>query len=163
MIKNMNLINEKYEGIIKSDYSNRNKNQMFWVYNPIEEDFFLKTCLIWQNIKTDTYEVKIGDDVISLPFNYYIIIGDYDSGLDCICPEEITGRNFQAFTFSNNIDENSWILKDIKIVGVKEDIDFVIPFVKGIFPVLLSDKRAVLVASSDCYNKIKDISMADLI
>jgi hypothetical protein len=160
----MKLINEKYKSIINEDYVDKNEIPMFWVYDPDKADFFIKTCLLWQNIKTDTYKIKIGKDVISIPYNYHIIIGDYDGGLDCISPEEIVGRKFQAFTFSNDIDENSWILDDLRIVGVEQDIDFLVPFVKGIFPILLSDKRAILVSSiGDCYNKIKNISVADLI
>ena len=157
----MKLIDENYNEI--TTMSDTRVANLFWHYDIEHKDFFIRTCPVWYNITSDAYKVKIGKDIISIPYNYYILIGDFDGGLDCISPDEIIGREFQAFTFANNLEDESWILEDIKIVGYEEDVVFVTPFVKGFFPILTSDKRAILVSSTDMYMKIKDMTFSDIL
>lgn len=161
----MILIDEKYKGI--SSFRDHHA-QLFWTYDFSKDDdstldFFLKSCLLWQNVVSDAYQIKVGDDTVWLPYNYFFLLGDFDSGLDCIAPKEILNRPFQAVTFSNTLEEQSMILKDIKIVGYEHDMSFVIPFEKGIFPILVGDNRVILVSAKDFYNKIKDTTLAGMI
>ena len=166
----MILINEKYKGIKK--FNDDHHAQLFWSYDFVKSDdprevkhldFFLKTCLLWQNITSDAYKLKIGDSFVWMPYNYHLLLGDFDSGLDCISPEEILNRPFQAITFPNTLDEHNIILKDIKVVGYESEKNFVVPFEKGIFPILAGKDRAVLVSSKDFYNKIKNTTLSGLL
>ena len=157
----MKLINESY-GEIESLEDNTITN-LFWHYDISKKDFFIMTCKVWYNITSDVYLIKIGNHTIRVPYNYYILIGDYDGGLDCITPEEIVGRDFQAFTFSNTLEDESWTLDEIKIVGYEEDVTFVSPFIKGLYPILISDNRAIMISSTDMYQKIKDFTFSDIL
>jgi hypothetical protein len=167
----MILINERYKGIRKFN-TDEHRAQLFWSYDFIKDgdpkdsknlDFFLRQCLLWQNITSDAYKIRIGDASVWLPFNYHLLLGDFDSGLDCISPQEILNRPFQAITFSNTLDESTIILKDIKVIGYEEERTFIVPFEKGIFPILAGNDRAVLVSSKDFYNKIKNTTLSGLL
>jgi hypothetical protein len=160
----MILLDEKYKGI--TSYKDHHA-QLFWTYDFSKDDsktldFFLKSCLLWQNVISDAYQLKIGEDTVWMPFNYYFLLGDFDSGLDCISPQEIMNRPFQAVTFADNLEESTMILKDINIVGYEENRTFVIPYERGIFPVLVG-KRVILISGKDFYNKIKDTTLAGMI
>lgn len=154
----MKLIDEKYQSVTK--YTTE---QLFWIYDFKQHDFFLKNCLLWHNIRSDAYIIEIGRGILTIPFNYFMMIGDYDGGLDFISPEEVVGREFQAFTFSMNFSESSWDLTRLKIVGYEEDQNFVLPFIKYPFPVSIGNNSAVLVSNSDLYNKLKETSFNDIL
>ena len=154
----MKLIDEKYQAVEK--YTT---DQLFWIYDFKQHDFFLKTCLLWHNIKSDAYIIEIGKGVLSIPFNYFMMIGDYDGGLDFISPDEIVGREFEAFTFSKDFSEASWELTKLKIIGYEENQNFVLPFIKYPFPVSINDTKAILVSNNDLYNKIKETSFGDIL
>jgi len=156
----MHLLDENYKRIETFD---NNKAKLFWTFDMDACDFFLKSCLLWQNITSDAYTLSVGKGSVTIPYNYYIVIGDYDSGFDCITPEEIMGRDFDAYTFSNELTEGSHMLEPIHVTKYEEDVNFVLPFVKSVFPVVISDKRAMFIVNKDSYNRFKDISISDIV
>lgn len=158
----MHLIDEYYQKIEVSDNKN-NKDKMFWTFDVDANDFFLKSCLYWQSVISDAYTLSIGTGTLTLPYNYYIVIGDYDSGFDCITPEEIMGREFDVYTFSNDMSEGSNMLEPVSVIGYEEDVSFVLPFVKSIFPVMISDKRSMFIINKDSYNSFKTLSISDIL
>lgn len=157
----MYLLDENHNSIKNLD--SYIENQYFWIYNFKDTDFYLKNCTLWQNLKSDAYTLQIGKESITLPFNYYIMIGDYDIGLDFITPEEIVGREFDAFVFSNTFDPQSWELVSMKITGYEHDMSFRVPYVKQPFPVALGERTSILVSNSDMYNKIKDLGFTNVV
>ena len=156
----MHLLDENYKRIETFD---NNKAKLFWTFDVDACDFFLKSCLLWQNVTSDAYTLSVGKGSITIPYNYYLVIGDYDSGFDCITPEEIMGRSFEAYTFANNLAEGTHELEHIEITGYNEDVNFVLPFVKSIFPVVVSDKRSMFVINKDSYNKFKELSISEIL
>lgn len=158
----MKLINQYYEAITEEQVLNE-KETMFWEYNINETDFFLKSSLKWYNLKTDVYVLKILEELIYVPANYYIIIGDYDKGLDTIKPLEIVGREFSVLTFSAQLKSNSWELHDLEPVGYEEDYNFVLPDVKAPFPIIVTEKKAILISEKDVYNRLKYLTFSDIL
>jgi len=156
----MHLIDENYGKI--EEFEN-NKNKLFWTFDIEQCDFFLKSCLLWQNITSDAYTLQIGNGTVTLPYNYYIVIGDYDSGFDCITPEEIMGREFDVFTFANDLHEGSHMLEPLQVTGYNEDIVFILPFVKSVFPIMISNTRAMFIINKDSYNKFKELSISEIL
>lgn len=156
----MHLIDENYQRIETFD---NNKEKLFWTFDIEQEDFFLKSCMYWQNITSDAYTLQVGNGFVTLPYNYFIVIGDYDSGFDCITPEEIMGREFDVFTFAHDIHEGSHMLEPLIVTGYEEDVNFVLPFVKSVFPVMISDSRAMFIINKDSYNKFKDLSISEIL
>jgi len=142
----MHLLDENYERIETFD---NNKAKLFWTFDIDSCDFFLKSCLLWQSITSDAYVLSVGNGSVMIPYNYYIVIGDYDSGFDCITPEEIMGREFDAYTFSNDLNEGSHMLEPINVTDYVEDAVFVLPFVKSVFPTTISDKRSMFIINKD--------------
>lgn len=162
----MILLNEEYKGI--KNITDGNTSQLFWVYDTDEtdvkeRDFYLNNVTLWQNVISDAYQLSIGDGTTWLPFNYHILIGDYDSGLDCLTPDEILGRHFQAISFSNELDESTSSLLDIKVCGYEKDKVFAVPYTKAVYPILISNDKVILVSPKDFYNKIKNTSIGSLI
>jgi len=157
----MMLINDNYKKI--KNLNECRETQMFWLFDLDEKDFFLKTVQTWYSLKSDAYVLSIGKYELEIPTNYYLLIGDYDAGLDCIPPDEIVGRDFQAFVFSNDFEQDSWELMDIKRKGYKHDREFELPFTKKPFPVMIDDNKAVLISSTDMYSKIKNLGFSDFI
>ena len=156
----MHLIDESYKKIETFDNT---KAKLFWTFDTEVSDFFLKSCLLWQNVTSDAYTISVGKGSVSLPYNYYIVIGDYDSGFDCITPEEIMGREFDAYTFSSEMNEGSNMLEPIHVTGYEEDVVFVLPFVKSVFPIMISEDRAMFIINKDSYNKFKDLSISEVL
>lgn len=156
----MNLIDENYNRITLFD---NNKDKLFWTFEIEPCDFFLKTCMFWQNVTSDAYTLTIGEGTVTLPYNYYIVIGDYDSGFDCVTPEEIMGRDFDVFTFSNDLAEGTHELTPLHVVGYEEDVVFILPFTKSVFPIMISDTRAMFIINKDSYNKFKELSISEVL
>jgi len=156
----MKFIDNNYKEIYLSDITN---DTLYWTYNINEKDFFLKSSKDWYELKSDAYILNIGGAIINIPANFYIIIGDYDGGLDTITPVEIVGREFEAFSFSSNLEVDSWQLEPIHVVGYKESVEFIIPEFKTPIPILTSAKRAILVSEKEVWNKIKHITFSDII
>lgn len=149
---------------IGSDFKNLDSiDKSFWIYNIDKRDFFLIETDNWYEFKTDSYLVSIGMSIMHIPINYYIIIGDYDGGLDTITPAEIVGREFEAFVFNNDFENDSWVLEPIKIIGYEENSNFIIPETKFPYPVLISDKKAVLISEKEVYNKLKHLMFIDIV
>jgi hypothetical protein len=138
-------------------------NQMFWLYDTTQRDFMLKDCNVWFNVKTDAYRMMIGNHEIIIPETYNIIIGDIEVGIDIITPAEIVGREFDAMIINNEFLPDSWSLEPIVITGFESNVDIIFPYTKFPVPISLSDKKVIMIASDDCYSKIKELDFADFV
>lgn len=154
----MDLLNDNY-----SRHELGEDDTYFWSFDLDKEDFFLKQSDIWYNMQSSGYKVRVLGSEIIIPSNFYIIIGDIEGGLDCITPDEITGRQFEAFTFRSNLDAGAWSLEPIEICGYVDDHKFAFPVVNNPVPVLANPSHCLLVSGTDVYNKLKNLSLADII
>ena len=114
-------------------------------------------------MRTETYLLEVNGAVFRMPANFFLIIGDYDGGLDTIPPYEIIGRDFDVMTFSQELTEDSWSLDRVKVVGYEEDCEFQIPFTKHPLPIAIDAHRAILVSQHDVFNKLKRLDFGDII
>ena len=157
----MYLIDDSYN---KIETFEQTVKQRFWIYDITKNDFFVKTCMLWQNITSASYHVQFGNrGSIWIPYNYHIIIGDYEQGLDSITMEELMGRDFQAFTFAKELEVGTMNLEDIKIIGYDENKDYTLPFIKTTYPILINDDTCILISANDCYNRIKHNCISDIL
>jgi hypothetical protein len=157
----MNLIDENSKVVDKNDKGN--SENLFWVYDLNETDFFLKKTDKWINLSTDSYVINIKGNEIEIPVNYYIIIGDYDGGLDTIRLSEIVGRPFDAFVLDTSLKKGSWSLENISIVGYKQNSNFIIPSIRALYLISISDKKCIIISEKEIYNKLKHLSFSDFL
>ena len=157
----MNLLNKNYKPTNSENI--RIKGDEFWYFDIESKDFFLKTTLDWFDLKTDAYVIEVSGKRISIPTNYYMIIGDYDGGLDSIAPFEIIGRQFDLFIYNTTLEANSWSFEPLKIVGYEKNVNFTLPNIKHLISISISDTKAIFVSEKDMYNKIKTLSFTDII
>lgn len=141
----------------------------FWVFDRREikgeyvDDFYLKCCNFWFTMKADAYRLQVGKDEVVLPANYFMLIADISGGLDAIKPDEIVGRDFDVLMFNRTLDEGSWTLEPVKVIGFEEDYSYVYPEINSPFPVLVGENSAIMISQSDMYKKVKDLAFADII
>jgi len=156
----MHFLNEEYkpiQDIVAAD------EKLFWIYDVDKKDFFLRKYHTWYNLRSETYLLEVRGGVFRIPANFFIVIGDYDGGLDTIPPHEIVGRDFDVMTFSTNLTEESWSLDRVRVVGYEEESEFQIPFTKHPLPIVIDSNKAILVSQHDIFNKIKRLDFADII
>lgn len=156
----MKLLNVNYEPFENDE---GDIDQMFWVYDTNMKDFMLRDCNVWFNVKSDAYLIDIDGCKIAIPETYSLIIGDIDAGIDVITPAEIVGREFDVLTINNTLEEGSWMLSPMTVIGFEPDVDIVFPYTKFPVPVAISDTKVVLISSDDCYNKVKKLDFADFV
>ena len=155
----MNLINEKYEKIENMG------SKYYFYYDFKEQDFFISKEIAWYELCTDVYTLKIGNNTVDVPFNYNIVIGDFDGGLDIIKPTEILGRDFEAFVFNRTLEEGSWRLEEMKVVGMKEDVKLIYPINTkgGAYPICLGENKSIIISHVDVYTHLKRMDFSDII
>lgn len=157
----MNLLNKNYN--LESSEDIRHKNEGFWYFDIDKKDFFLRPAQNWFDLKSDAYTIKIWDHTIKIPTNYYLIIGDYDAGLDAITPYEVVGRQFEVFMYKTSLEADSWTFEPFKIVGYEKNYNFTLPDIKHLISVGVSDTKAIFISEKDQYNKLKNLSFSDII
>ena len=154
----MYLIDESYNPI-----EELTDKQYFWYYNIKENDYFLGTEKNWHSIETGAYILEIDKTEIWMPESYNIMIADFEVGLDTINPCEIINREFDAVTISNDIAESSLMLESIKIIGYEAKCDVLYPSTNKPVIIALNETKNIIVSSSDFYNKIKKLSIGEII
>ena len=157
----MNLIDENYNGLnIKKDEGVASNH--IWYYSTEHKDFFLSDIFTWSNIKSNGYVIEIEGKQTVVPEHFFLAVGDYDIGLDCLQFAEIMGREYTAFTFNRTLEEDSWLLKPMRVVGYEENHSFYYPYFDHMFPIVVGD-LAILVSSKDMYNRVKRLSFGDFV
>lgn len=162
----MQLLNEHYQPITNQEDINIANNH-FWEYrySPKVEcrGFYLIHKTTWNEICGGSYLIQIGREVIEIPVNFHILIADWDGGLDCLKVDEICGRHFEAFTVSNTLESESWILKDLRVIGFNEESRIAYPNTRKPVAVSAGEGRAIVVSPVDIYNKISSYSFRDIV
>lgn len=162
----MYCLDENYNPI--TDVEGDVTSYFFWTFQASsdakhEADFFLEQAITWYGLKTEAYHVQVGKSTILLPANYFVVLADVSAGLDTITPHEICGRDFEVLTFNRTLDEGSWDLKPIRIVGYESETYFTFPSVKVPFPVVVNQSISMLLSEPDPYKMIRDLSFSEVI
>lgn len=156
----MYVIDQEYNPI--KNIPQAGDDRYFWIYDAEQRDFFLHRSYAWFSLRCDAYVLQIGKDHVNIPTGYHIVIGDIDGGLDSVTPDEIVGRDFDVLTFSRTLDEGSWELKPITVTGYVKNHTFVYPNMNSPFPVVVGERHAMLLSSTDLYKKVGNLGFADI-
>lgn len=154
-MKFINEYNKPIDDIMKSNH--------YWTYNIEDKDFYLNTPVFYNDLNTDAYVIEIGNNKVTIPSNFFVVIADFDGRLDNITPDEIIGREFQAFIFNTLLDYDSWRLEDMNVIDYIEDYEFVLPNISTPFPVAISDEHAIMLSERDIYSKLKKMTFSDIL
>lgn len=159
--KNFCLIDENYQCLPNYE---KNIESYFWVFDVDEKDYFLTKKSSWYSFSTNVYNVLIDRYEIMLPEGFYILIGDIDGRLDWILVDEIISRPFEAFIIPGTLDTNTWQILPLEIVGYEENYHYYYPYMKNpITPIYVGMNKAILVSNRNMYPKTKDFDFPDYI
>lgn len=155
----MFVIDENYKPVetIETD------STMYWAWILDKRDFFLRPIDVWQRIVSEAYQLQIGKHTVWIPSNWYLLIGDFDSGLDTIKIDEICYRDFDAFVMHTKFLSGSGVLEPIKILNYDHEKEFIVPFTDTPLPIAISKEKAIIVSNKDLYFKINDMTPHDII
>lgn len=159
----MHLIDEDFKPIVSPKNNKGYSEFLFWEYNATKRRFGLTKQDTWFMIHSDAYRISVGKYMIDLPVNHYLLIGDFDAGLDFIKMDEVIGRDFQVLTFNADLEPDSWQLVDLKILGIKTDFRTAYPQTKKPVAIHLGDNKAIMVSSVDAYSKMSELSFGDIV
>ena len=128
-----------------------------WLRN--EGDFFLSNTTKWINMKSEAFKISINGRECFIPADYFIIIGDFDLGIDLVSPKELVGREFEAISYDNVL--NGFKLSEFSICGYDEEVRFSFPVIGNhILPVRVG-KNIILLANKNIYTRLKKLSLSD--
>ena len=135
--------------------------QPIHVFDLEKKEYFPYLASSWSKLKTTLYTIDIDGHTIHIPRDYHILIGDLDGGIDVIKPDELIGREFDALVFHKHFVPDFWQLLPMRVVDIQEGTIELPNVKKSPFPVVLSDKTALLVSESDIYSDIRTFSFSD--
>jgi hypothetical protein len=123
--------------------------------DPRDPDYFFIPLVFLETFNDPALVLKIGNNVIKMPYNWQILIGEPDFGdLEVIPLTRLNDRNFKAFTF-NPIGGLMPRYEIIQILDVYQDVKWYFPKLKNgqILAVPLTDSK-----NSPCAYFVKEIS-----
>lgn len=159
----MHLIDHDFQPILRPEVGKTYADYPFWEYNPLKKRFILVRLDAWSMIQSPGYHVAIGKHKITIPVNHYVLIGDVDAGIDFIKMDEILSREFDVLTFSQNLEDDSWGLEPLKVLGYTEEMTLPYPQTKKPVAVHLGGERAIMVTTVDQYSKMGTLSFNDIV
>jgi len=125
--------------------------------------FMLSYCEKWSMIFSPAYVLGIGKHQLILPVNFYLLIADLDAGIDWIRADEVIGRDFEVFTFASDLESDSWVLRDLKVLDRIDEVGIAYPHTKRPVVVNLGNNIACMVSIVDNYSKMNKLSFGDII
>jgi hypothetical protein len=124
--------------------------------DPKNPDFFFVPLIFLESFNSPAIELKIGSDVIIMPVDWSIIVGDGESGIDAeVLPlTSINDRGFNALIF-NPLSSFKIDFKPVEIVNFYNDVKWFFPKMRinHMLATPLSDD-----AKPDCAYFTKDVS-----
>jgi hypothetical protein len=98
--------------------------------NPKEPDYFFIPLIFLESFNSPALVLKIGDDVIRMPVDWQILIGEPDLGdLEVVPLTSINDRGFNVFTF-NPIEGFSPVFKPVEVIDIYQDVKWYFPKLK---------------------------------
>lgn len=125
--------------------------------NPAEPDYFFLPLVFLESFNDPALVLRIGKNIIKMPYNWRILIGDPEIGdLEALPLTKINDRGFEIFTF-NPISSFRPKFEPIEIIDVYQDVKWYFPKLKNgqLLCVPLDDST-----QPQCAYFVKDISRA---
>ena len=124
--------------------------------NPKDPDYFFIPLIFLESFNSPALVLKIGDDIIRMPVDWQILIGENDLGdLEVVPLTSINDRGFSAFCF-NPISSFKPTFGQIEIVDIYQDVKWYFPKLKP--GQLLAVPLEAGVEKPLCAYFVKDIS-----
>ena len=123
--------------------------------NPREPDYFYIPLIFLESFNSPALVLKIGDNVIKMPVDWQLLIGEPDFGdLEVVPLTSINDRGFSVFTFNPRTSFRPEF-KPVEIVDIYQDVKWYFPKLKPgqMLAVPLTEGQDPL-----CAYFIKDIS-----
>jgi hypothetical protein len=124
--------------------------------NPKEPDYFFIPLIFLESFNSPALVLKIGNDVIRMPVDWQILIGEHDLGdLEVVPLTSINDRGFSAFEF-NPLTSFKPTFKPVEVIDIYQDV-------KWYFPKLRPGQMLAIPLTSNsnepqCVYFVKDIS-----
>lgn len=123
--------------------------------NPKNPDYFFIPLIFLESFNSPALVLRIGDNVIKMPADWHVLIGEEDIGdLEVIPLTSINDRGFSAYTF-NPLTSYRPEFYPIEIVDIYQDVKWYFPKLRPgqLLSVPLSDG-----SEPECAYFVKDIS-----
>jgi hypothetical protein len=123
--------------------------------NPKNPDYFFIPLIFLESFNSPALVLRIGDNVIKMPADWQVLIGEEDIGdLEVIPLTSINDRGFSAYTF-NPLTSYRPEFYPIEIVDIYQDVKWYFPKLRPgqLLSVPLSDG-----SEPECAYFVKDIS-----
>jgi len=98
--------------------------------NPKEPDYFFIPLIFLESFNSPALVLKIGDDIIKMPVDWQILIGEPDLGdLEVVPLTSINDRGFSVFCF-NPLASFRPEFKSVEVVDIYQDVKWFFPKLK---------------------------------
>jgi hypothetical protein len=95
--------------------------------NPKEPDYFFIPLIFLESFNSPALVLKIGKDVIRMPVDWQILIGEHDLGdLEVVPLTSINDRGFSAYSF-NPLSSFSPTFKPVEVIDIYQDVKWYFP------------------------------------
>lgn len=98
--------------------------------NPKDPDYYFVPLIFLESFNSPALVLKIGNDIIRMPVDWQILIGEPDLGdLEVVPLTSINDRGFNVFTF-NPIAGFSPVFEPVEVVDIYQDVKWYFPKLK---------------------------------
>jgi len=146
----LNYIGEEDKPVTAFDDSCVNERIMEFSCDKL--DFFLTHKIMWDEIRGDVYDVKVGDGVFSVPSGHFVMIGDDYGDFDWIMIDEMFGRPLLTVSTFDMALKN-WNIMPLQAQNVHDEVVYW-PTTKNIIPIQ-SNNTVILVSEKDQHLKMQ--------
>lgn len=124
--------------------------------NPKEPDYFFIPLIFLESFNSPALVLKIGDNIIRMPVDWQILIGESDLGdLEVVPLTSINDRGFSAFAF-NPLTSFSPTFKPVEVIDIYQDVKWYFPKLKP--GQMLAIPLTEHTEKPECVYFVKDIS-----
>jgi len=98
--------------------------------NPKDPDYFFIPLIFLESFNSPALVLRIGEDVIRMPVDWQILIGEPDLGdLEVVPLTSINDRGFSVFTF-NPLEGYSPTFMPVEVIDIYQDVKWFFPKLK---------------------------------
>ncbi len=123
----LTLDNQSYEMTEIPDEVDDLRFCVFDNSNPKEPDYFFIPLIFLESFNSPALVLKIGKDVIRMPVDWQILIGEHDLGdLEVVPLTSINDRGFSAFEF-NPLTSFKPTFQPVEVIDIYQDVKWYFP------------------------------------
>lgn len=98
--------------------------------NPKDPDYYFVPLIFLESFNSPALVLKIGENIIRMPVDWQILIGEPDLGdLEVVPLTSINDRGFNVFTF-NPIAGFSPVFETVEVIDIYQDVKWYFPKLK---------------------------------